>query len=49
VNDALGDPLAIEVRKFLDQVMILDQHRARRTGSARVLVVGHGERRYRSS
>ena len=42
MNDALGNPLAVEVREFLDQVMILDQHRARGTGGARVLVVGHG-------
>jgi hypothetical protein len=42
VHDALGNPLAVEVREFLDQVMIVDQHRARGSGGARVLVVGYG-------
>jgi hypothetical protein len=42
VHDALGNPLAVEVRKFLDQVMVVDQHRARRSGGARVLIVGYG-------
>jgi hypothetical protein len=43
VHDALRNPIAVEVREFLDQVMILDQYRAARTGGARVLVVGHGD------
>jgi hypothetical protein len=42
VHDALGNPLAVEVSEFLDQVMILEQYRAARTGGARVLIVGNG-------
>jgi hypothetical protein len=40
VHDALGYPLAIEVREFLEQVMVFEQYRAARPGGTRVLIVG---------
>ena len=42
VHDALGDALAVQVRKLLDQVEILQQHRAARAGGERILIVGDG-------
>jgi hypothetical protein len=40
VYNTLGNPLAIEVREFLEQVMILEQYRAVRSSGTRVLIVG---------
>ena len=40
VDDALGDPLAIEVADLLDEVVVLERRRAARADRALVLVVG---------
>jgi hypothetical protein len=40
VHDALGDPLAVEARELLEQVLVLEQQRAARACALRVLVVG---------
>jgi hypothetical protein len=40
VHDALGDPLAVEARELLDQVLVLEQYRAARACGLRILVVG---------
>jgi predicted phosphoribosyltransferase len=39
MHDTLRNPLAVEVREFLDQMMILKQYRAARPSGARVLIV----------
>jgi hypothetical protein len=43
VDYALGDALAVEVLELLDQVEVLQQHGAARTGGDRILVVGNGD------
>jgi len=40
VYDALGNPLAVEVREFFDQMMVLEQNWPCRARSPGVLVVG---------
>ena len=42
VDDAFGNPLAVEPRELLDQVLVLQQGRAAAAGGLRVLVVGDG-------
>ncbi len=41
MDDALGNTLAIEARQLFDQVMILQQERARRSRALRTLIVGN--------
>src|SRR4051812_48109811 len=45
VHDALGDALAVEAGELLDQVVVLQQDGAARTGGLRALVVGDGRAR----
>jgi hypothetical protein len=41
MHDPLGNPLAVEVREFLDQMMVLEQDWSSRTRGAGVLIVGN--------
>ncbi|SKU65771.1 Uncharacterised protein [Mycobacteroides abscessus subsp. abscessus] len=38
MHDALGNPLPVELGKLLDQVMVMQQHRALRTRGQRLVV-----------
>jgi hypothetical protein len=40
VHDALGNPLAVEVREFFDQMVILNQNWSGRARSPGVLILG---------
>ena len=40
MHDALGDPLAVEVLHLLEQLNVLHQQRAARSGGEGVLIVG---------
>lgn len=42
VNDTLGNTLAVEVRKQVDQVMVLEKKRAVLAGTLCLIGVGHG-------
>jgi hypothetical protein len=40
MDDAFGNSLAVEVREFVDQVMVLEQDGTAGRSGARVLIVG---------